>query len=123
MRQRYEAQIALHSLRVHLRTLQSLLKKYTKNSQRYKAVYVKKEISKTNKTKRETYSIKHENMPIHGFWDRKIFTDEAHIDPSSPGQDFVLHERPPFGDRYDPQNIQERRERKGVKLHVAAWVS
>jgi hypothetical protein len=66
-KQRYEAQIAFHSLRVHPRTLQSLLKKFTNKGQRYKAAYVKKEISKKNKKKRENYGLTHEKEPIHGF--------------------------------------------------------
>jgi hypothetical protein len=86
-------------------------------------VYVKKEISKFNKGKREIYSRKNKIKPLCSFWDRNIFTDEAYIDPSSQRQDYTLREQLPFGDRYNPENIQERRERKGIKLHIAAWVS
>jgi hypothetical protein len=103
--------------------LQRLFKKYTNRGQRYKYVYIKKEISKVNKGKREIYSRKNKNKPFCSFWDRKIFTDEAYIDPSSQRQDYTLCEQLPFGDRYNPENIQERKERKGVKLYVAAWVS
>jgi hypothetical protein len=122
-KQLYEAQIAFHSLRVHPRTLQRLLKKWTTRGQRYKCAYVKKQISKVNKGKRVKYGEENKDKPIHGFWDKKVFTDEAHIDPDAQGGEYVLREQPPFGDRYDPRNMQEKPQQRGVMLHVAAWVS
>ena len=121
--QQYEAQIEFHSLRAKKRTVQDLLKAFTKNGYKHKADYVKKEISKVNKGKRVTYGKAHQGKPIRGFWDKKIFTDEAHIDPDAQRTGFVLREEPPFGDRYDPRNMQEKPQQKGVRLHVAAWVS
>ncbi|KAG9247168.1 hypothetical protein BJ878DRAFT_539570 [Calycina marina] len=37
------------------------------------------------------------------------------------GTQFLLLEQPPFGDRYDPRNMQEKPESRGVRLRVAAW--
>ena len=48
------------------------------------------------------------------------FTDEAHIDPSSKPQGLILREQ---GTRYNTENIQERPEKEGVRLHVAAWIN
>jgi hypothetical protein len=48
------------------------------------------------------------------------FTDEAHIDPSSITQGRILREQ---GTRYSTENIQERPEKSGVQLHIAAWIN
>jgi hypothetical protein len=57
---------------------------------------------------------------VKDFWQYIFFTDEAHIDPSSIGQGSILRER---GHRYDVENIQERLEKTGVRLHVRGWVN
>jgi hypothetical protein len=49
-----------------------------------------------------------------------VFTDKAHIDPSSLCQSYILREQ---GHRYNPENIQERGEKTGVKLHIARWIN
>jgi hypothetical protein len=46
--------------------------------------------------------------------------NEAHIDPSSMVQGRILREQ---GTRYDTENIQERPEKQGVRLHIAAWIN
>lgn len=82
--------------------------------------YVKKRISHANLAKRITYSQAHLNKTIQRFWQYKIFTDEAHVDPSEMRAGEILHEE---GTRYDSENILELGGKAGVKLHVAAWVS
>lgn len=46
--------------------------------------------------------------------------DEAHIDPTSQFQGFILREQ---GSHYDSEKILERGKKKGVRLHVAGWVN
>jgi hypothetical protein len=49
-----------------------------------------------------------------------MFTDEAHLDPTSQLQGHILREE---GTRYDVDNVQIRGQKQGVKLHIAAWVN
>ncbi|RDL42414.1 uncharacterized protein BP5553_02393 [Venustampulla echinocandica] len=102
--QAYKAQIEFHKLGCKKRSLQARLKACTKGGQRYKQAYIKKEISRQNKRKRQYI----------------FFSDEAHLDTSSQAQGYILREQ---GTRTDAENIQERGERTGVKLHVFAWVN
>jgi hypothetical protein len=118
--QLYEAQIQYHNLNVSKRTVQRRLKRETNGAQRFKQAYIKKTLSVANRVARTRYGEKHQNQSVDNFWQYIIFTDEAHIDPSSMGQDCILRE---LGHRYDTENIQERGEKTGVKLHVAAWVN
>jgi len=118
--QLYEAQIEYHNLPVKRRQLQKKLKEHTKGGQRYKQAYVRKEISAKNRTLRTKYGEEHKDKSIHDFWQFLFFTDEAHIDPSSMAQGCILREQ---GHRYDTENIQERGEKTGVKLHIAAWIN
>lgn len=82
--------------------------------------YVKKKISATNKGLRVKYGLEHQDKSVDDFWQFVYYTDEAHIDPSSTSQGYILREE---GYRTDPENIQERGEKTGVKLHVTAWVN
>jgi hypothetical protein len=118
--QLYEAQIEHHKLPVKARQLKTRLKQATKRGRRFKQAYVKKKISATNKDLRVKYGYKHQGKSVDDFWQFIYFTDEAHIDPSSTAQGYILREE---GHRTDPENIQERGEKTGVKLHVAAWVN
>jgi hypothetical protein len=118
--QLYEAQIEYHNRPVKRRQLQKKLKEHTKGGQRYKQAYITKEISAKNRTLRTKYGKEHKDKTIHDFWQFLFFTDEAHIDPSSMAQGCILREQ---GHRYDTENIQERGEKTGVKLHIAAWVN
>lgn len=43
-----------------------------------------------------------------------------HVDPSSTAQGCIFREE---GTRTDPENIQERGEKKGNALQVAAWIN
>jgi hypothetical protein len=108
--QPYEAQIEYHKLPCKKRALQSRLKQCTNGGQRYKIAYVKKEISTKNKNLRVEYGKEHKDKAIHDFWQFIYFTDEAHIDPSSRAQGWILRER---GHRMDAENIQARREKTG----------
>lgn len=96
------------------------MKLYTKGDQRYKQAYVKKEISHQNKRKRVQYGEEHQYKTIHDFWQYIFFSDEAHLDPSSQAQGCILREQ---GTRLDAENIQERGEKTGVKLHIFGWVN
>ena len=118
--QLYEAQIKHHHINVGVRQLRRRLKQETKNAQRFKQAYVKKEISKVNKNKRVDYGWEHKDKTIENWWQYLYFTDEAHIDPSSLRQGYILREE---GHRLDDENIQERPAKIGVKLHVAGWVN
>lgn len=57
---------------------------------------------------------------MRGFWDYIVFTDEAHIDPTSQAQGMISRER---GTRDAPENIEERPPLKGVRFHIAGWIS
>ena len=118
--QLYEAQIQYHKLPIKTRALQAGLKRHTNGGQRYKMAYIKKKISPANRQKRITYGLEHQDKTIESHWQYHVFTDEFHLDPSSTCQGYILRER---GTREDPDNIQERGEKTGVKLHVAGWVS
>jgi hypothetical protein len=82
--------------------------------------YVKKKLSSANRGKRTDYGWEHKDKSIDDFWQYIYFTDETHIDPSSQAQGYILREQ---GTRTETCNIQERGEKTGVKLHVAAWVN
>jgi hypothetical protein len=118
--QLYEAQIQYHHIPIQPRQLIRRLKSCTKNAQRFKQAYVGKVLSKKNRTTRVTYGEEHQDKSIHDYWQYLFFTDEAHIDPSSCGASWILREE---GTREDTENIQERPEKEGVKLHIAAWVN
>ncbi len=115
-KQHYEHQIDHFNLNCKPRTVQRTLHFYTKGARRFKAVRVKA-ISKANKAKRIQYGRDHKDKSIEDFWQYILFTDEAHIDPSEVFTEYIL--RAP-GTAYNPENLQERPEKKGVKLHIAA---
>ncbi len=116
--QQYEAQIEFHQLGSKERALQKGLKRHTNRVQCYKQAYIQKTISKTNLRKRTKYGQDHQHTTIHNPRQWIFFTDEAHIDPSSASQGDILREQ---GTRYNTENIQQRPEKTGVKLHVARW--
>ena len=118
--QPFDAQIAYHKIPVQRRQLMKKLREHTNGGQIYKAAFVKKEISKKNKDERVSYGEEHKDKTVDDFWRYIFFTDEAHIDPTAQQAPGVLRER---GKRYDDENIAERGERKGVKFHIAAWVT
>ncbi len=119
-KQPYEAQIEYHKLPVKKRQLQNIIKRHTNGGGRYVYAFVKKEISQKNKTERVTYGTEHNYDPLFGFFDYIIYTDEAHVNPTSQAQGRVTRER---GKRDDPENIEERPPLKGVRFHIAAWIS
>jgi hypothetical protein len=57
---------------------------------------------------------------VDDFWQFVHFTDEAHVDPSELRQGYILRVE---GTRYNPENTQEMPDKKGVKLHMAAWIN
>lgn len=116
--QHYEAQMKYHKIKGSARTLQRALLRHTNKARRYKAAYVKKKTSNTNRQKRTEYGRKWQYKTVENHWRRVLWTDEAHIDPTSNVQDFYLREQ---GKRYKPEYIQERGEKRGVRLHIAGW--
>lgn len=82
--------------------------------------FVRKVISSANKTKRVQYGDDHIYDPLFGFFDHIIYTDEAHIDPTSQARHRILREA---GKRNEPENIEERPPLKGVRFHIAGWIS
>jgi hypothetical protein len=118
--QLYDAQLEYHNIHASTRTLKRKLGLYTKGARRYKQAYIRKQISPANRQKRVEYGLKHLGKSVDDFWQYIFFTDEAHIDPTSMKQGYILREK---GTRYDSENIQQRGEKKGIKLHIAAWVN
>jgi hypothetical protein len=117
--QHYEHQIEHFGLSCGIRTLQIALRDRANHARRYKSVRIK-QLSNSNKEKRKKYGKEHQEKTIDDFWANIYFTDEAHIDPSEVFQQYILREE---GTRYEPENIQELPEKKGTKLHIAAWVN
>jgi hypothetical protein len=64
--------------------------------------YVKKKILAKNKDLQVEYKREHKDKIVDDFWQFIYYTDEAHIDPSSTGQGYILREE---GHCTDPQNI------------------
>ena len=102
------------------RQLQRKIKQYTNGGRQYLYAFIKKQISAKNKGTRAQYGQDHLYDPLYGFWDHIVFTDESHIDPTSQAQGRVTRER---GKRDAPENIEERPPLKGVRFHIAAWIS
>ena len=119
-KQPLDTQIAYHNLPVQKRQLQRKLKEHTKGGGRYLCAFVKKVISSKNKEQREEYGKDHKWAPLFGFFDHIVYTDEAHVDTTSQAQGRVLREQ---GTRDNPENIEERPPLKGVRFHIAAWIS
>jgi hypothetical protein len=77
-------------------------------------------LSLKNHGERVHYGAAHQYKTVHDFWQYVYFSDKAHLDPSSQSQGYILREQ---GTRNDAENIQERGEKTGVKLHIFAWVN
>jgi hypothetical protein len=99
----YRDQAKYSGIDAHPETIQKSLKKNTKNARRYKQPYRKSEMSDKNRRERVKYGEDHKQKPLPEFWTRVMFTDEAHLDPTSFLQGYILREE---GTRYDPENIQ-----------------
>lgn len=119
-KQPLDTQIAFHGIQVKTRQLQRKLKEHTKGGGRYLCAFVKKTFSKKNRKNRTLYGENHLYDPLFGFFDHIVYTDEAHVDPTSQTQGRVLREQ---GTRDNPENIEERPPLKGVRFHIAAWIS
>ena len=117
---RYEAQIEYHHLPIGVRQLRRKLEEHVPGSQRFKCAFVKKVVSGKNRDERKAYGLRHKSKNVDEFWSRVIFTDEAHIDPTSLAGDWILRRK---GQRYADENIVERPPKTGVRFHIAAWVS
>jgi hypothetical protein len=117
--QHYEHQIEHFGLSCGIRTLQIALRDRANHARQYKSVRIK-QLSTSNKEKRKEYAKEHQEKTIDDFWANIYFTDEAHIDPSEVFQQYILREE---GTRYEPENIQEMPEKKGIKLHITAWIN
>jgi hypothetical protein len=69
------------------------LKELTKGGGRYLCAFVKKVISEQSHANRVTYGEAHLYDPLFGFFDHIIYTDEAHVDPTSQAQGMVLRSK------------------------------
>jgi hypothetical protein len=96
------------------------LKEYTNKGQKYKCAFVRKVTSAKNREERTTFGYTYYYKPVEDYWGYIFFTDEAYIDPTSQPVREILREQ---GIRYNPENIQERKEKIGVKFHIATWVT
>jgi hypothetical protein len=114
-KQPYEAQISYHKLPVQKRQLKRKLKEHTKGGGRYMCAFVRKVISAQNYASRVTYGEAHLYDPLFGFFDHIVYTDEAHVDPTSQAQGMVLREQ---GKRDDPEI-----SRKGLRSKVSGFTS
>lgn len=103
--QQYEAQLSHFNINCKPRTLQRRLKQCTNGGQRYKQAYIQKKISPKNRRERVEYGTLYQDKSIHDLWQYVYFTDEAHLDPSSQAQGYILREQ---GTRVEAENIQER---------------
>jgi hypothetical protein len=119
-KQPYEAQIKYHNIAVGPRQLQRKMKEYTHGGGRYICAFIEKEISEKNRQQRTKFGNDHQFNALFGFFDHIVYTDEAHIDPSAQARTRVTRE---LGTRDLPENIEERPPLKGVKFHIAAWIS
>ena len=81
--QLYKAQIDYYKLPIKRHQLVRKLKEHTNDGQRYKQVYIQKEISTKNRKLQTSYSEEHKDKTVHDFWQFVFFTDEAHVNPSS----------------------------------------
>jgi transposase len=116
-KQPLDTQIAFHDILVQTRQLQRLLKRYTKGGGRYLCAFIKKTISTKKLQERTIYGDTHVYRPLFGFFDHIVYTDEAHIDPTSQAQGRVLREQ---GTCDNPENIEQRPPLKGVRFHIVA---
>lgn len=82
--------------------------------------YVNKVISDKNYVERAQYGSDHIWKPLFGFFDHIVYTDEMHVDPTSQARNRITREQ---GTRDQPENIEERPPLKGVRYHVAGWIS
>lgn len=75
--------------------------------------FVRKVILSANKAKRVQYGDDHILDPLLGFFDHIVYTDEAHVDPTSQARHRILREA---GKRDEPEDIVERPPLKGVRF-------
>jgi len=116
----YTAQIEHFEIPIGERQLQRKIKEFTPRGSRYVMAYVGKVFSEKNRDMRIQYAKDHIYKPLFGFFDHIIYTDEAHIDPTSQARTRVTRE---LGTRDNPENIEERPPLSGVRFHIATWIS
>ena len=118
--QKLQAQITFLQINLKKRQVRHRLKTDTNNGGIYKAAYATKEILKKNLEERVDYGKHWGPSTLSYHWQRVIFTDEAHMDPSSSKAPTIAREQ---GKRYAPENIVVRAPKSGSRFHVAAWIS
>ena len=119
-KQPLDAQLAYHNIPVSTRQMERLLKKHTNKGGRYLCAFIKKIISKKNREERRVYGEEHVYDALFSFFDYIVYTNKAHINPTSQAQGRVLREQ---GTRYNTENIKERPPLKGVRFYIIAWIS
>jgi hypothetical protein len=108
---RYEAQIKYHQIPINMRQLQRCTQKHIPGAQRYKCAFVKKVVLGKNLDERAKYGAEHIDKSIEAFWEQIVFTDKAHIDPSSLTQGHILWEH---RKRYNDKNIKQRPPKENI---------
>jgi len=111
------AQIDYFGIPISERTLQENLRTRLRKARLYKAAWTKP-IHAANRAARIAYAKERQGLSINDYWHRVVFTDEAHIDPDTCMTPYILREE---GTRYDPENVIERPQKQGVKIHIAGW--
>ncbi len=96
------------------------MKEHTEKGGRYKCGFVKKIILAKNRGERSIYGLDHIYYSLFEFFDYIVYTDEAHVDPTSMEPPMTTREQ---GTRDKPENIVERPPLQGVSFHIAAWIS
>lgn len=100
--------------------MQRKIKQYTKRSRKYKQAFVRKVLSTFQIAARIAYAEQYVGQSFDECFKYVMFTDEAHIDPTSQRVGQILREE---GTRYDDENIQRRVAKSGSRFHIAASVS
>jgi len=112
-KQPYEAQIEHFKIPVKKRQLQRKMKEHTNQGGRYLMGFIKK-IYHQNREQRTIFGDNHVYDPLFGFFDHIVYTDEAHVDPTSQAQSRITREQ---GTRDLPENIEECLPLSGARFH------
>ena len=116
----YAAQIEHFKIPISERQLEQKIKEFTHRSRRYVMTYVGKVFSEKNRRARTQYGNDHIYKPLFSFFDHIVYTDKAHVNPTSQARKHITRE---LGTRDDPENINERPPLSGVRFHITAWIS
>ena len=117
--QSWSVQIEHFNLSMSSRILRAAFNQRVSRASRFKQIKIRS-INFKNKKLRVQYGLKHQHHIVKKFFQYVHFSDEAHFDFDQIYNQFVLREE---GIKYELKNMQSMPEMKGVKLHVAAFIS